>query len=180
MDQRTSTELFASTADGDSISVSGFTPIELLMTITLLAIVVASTVPKLLSDNEEARRNTLLLRLHSVRGSIERFRKEHDGHFPVEGRNSAVDFVRALASVTERASESEMKVDARPLVDYQFPLLNPYTQKSEILVVPARLQNHHFSGNGRHGWAYSSTTGEFRSNLSPTMTDRSGRLINQL
>jgi type II secretory pathway pseudopilin PulG len=150
------------------------------MVVTLLGIVVATLVPRMLSANEETRQNALLLRLHSVRRRIVEFRQVHDGRLPAEGRNSADELLGELRSLESAASDSQSSDAAVLKVDNGLPPLNPYTKKSDILVIPDRLQSHHYSGSGRHGWAYSSTTGEFRANLAPQVTDRSGRLINQL
>ena len=169
---------------------SGFAPIELLIAITLLGIVAAILVPQMLSTREESRQYALLQRLHVVRGQIERFRDTHDGRLPAEGRNSATDFLLDLASLAAPSSKTVTNVTvsgrsvsdaarfARP--EIEIPPANPYSQQSDILVIPDRLSPHHYSGDGRHGWAYSSTTGEFRANLSPQTTDNSDRLINQL
>lgn len=171
----------------DSSGAGSITFIEFLMAITLLGIVIANLVPRMLSANEETRQNALLQRLHSVRGQIEEFRQAHGGRLPAEGRNSTGEFLRELKSLESDARDSRsldttvLPVDAVELwASNGLPPLNPYTGRSDILVIPDRLKGHHYSGSGRHGWAYSSTTGEFRANLSPQTTDRSGRLINQL
>lgn len=173
--------------DLSTANASGFTPIELLMAITLLAIVVATLVPQMLSASEQSKQNSLLLRLHLVRGRISQFRDSHQGHLPAEGRNSAAEFLADLARLAGTSETNEFSrstFDTAPAPtrtpEIELPPVNPYTQQSDILVIPDRLRPHHFSGNGRHGWAYSSTTGEFRANLSPQTTDSSGRLINQL
>lgn len=165
--------------------VSGFTPIELLMSITLLGIVAATLVPQMLSANEETRQNALLQRLHLVRGQIEQFRGANGGRLPGAGQNSAEEFQLDLTGVAGDSIDVPANGKTRiHLTKNQpgddIPPLNPYTQQSEILVIPDRLQARHYSGNGRHGWAYSSTTGEFRANLSPQTKDQSGRLLNQL
>lgn len=163
---------------------SGFTPIELLMAITLLGIVAAAFVPQMLSSNEAALQRSLLQKVHLVRGQIEHFRQTHENRLPGEGRNSSEYFLRDLASVpvsSDRSPSIDNPIgNAADMPEREFPPLNPYTQRSTILVIPDRLKPHHYSGDGRHGWAYSSTTGEFRANLSPTITDRSGRKIHQL
>lgn len=166
-------------------------PIELLMAITLLGIVAATLVPQMLRNGETARQSELLHRLHLVRGRIEQFRDTHSGRLPAEGRNSANSFLDDLASFSHPAgqvsSASDFGSDRSSSHEVpssqtggRIPPVNPYTNASAILVIPDRLIAHHYSGSGRHGWAYSSTTGEFRANLSPATKDRSGRLINQL
>lgn len=156
------------------------TPARLMIAVTVLTALAALLVPKMLTAEEEARWNALLLRLHSVRGRIEQFRRSHDGHLPAEGMNSVDELLRDLYRLPITAEDSALHNGRWDTGGIQDLLVNPYTQKTGILVVPGRLKRHHYSGNGRHGWAYSSTTGEFRSNLSPELTDRSGRLINQL
>ncbi|NQV28042.1 MAG: type II secretion system protein [Rhodopirellula sp.] len=161
-------------------AASSFTPIEWLMALTLLSIVLATVVPQMLSAGEEANQIALLQRLHLVRRQIDLYRESHNGQLPAAGRNSTGDFQRDLASVADRVSESKSGDGSGLPIETEFPPVNPYTQQSEILVIPDPLEDHHYSGTGRHGWVYSSATGEFRSNLSPQITDRSGRLINQL
>lgn len=164
---------------------NGFTPIELMMSIALLGIVAATLVPQMLSANEETRQHDLLQRLHLVRRQIEQFRSARDGRLPAAGQNSAREFLLDLTGVADDsiyvASEGKARDHQRTnQSNHEIPPLNPYTQQSAILVVPDRLQVRHYSGKGRHGWAYSSTTGEFRANLSPQTKDQSGRLLNQL
>lgn len=150
------------------------------MVVTLLGIVLATLVPRILTANEETRQNTLLQRLHSVRRQIEKFRQTHDGRLPAEGRNSADELLRELRNLENAANDSGSSEAVVMRVENILPPLNPYTKNLDILVIPESLQRHHYSGSGRHGWAYSSTTGEFRANLAPQVRDRSGRLINQL
>jgi type II secretory pathway pseudopilin PulG len=159
---------------------SGFTPIELLIATTLLGIVAAAFVPRMLSTNEASLQRDLLHKVHLVRGQIEQFRQAHSQRLPGEGRSSGKEFLRDLSSVPLSAGHSSSTQQKSDISGSEFPPLNPYSQRSEILVIPDRLKPHHYSGDGRHGWAYSSTTGEFRANLSPTITDRSGRKIHQL
>lgn len=164
---------------------NGFRPIELLISITLLAIVAGTLVPQMLSANEETRQNSLLQRLHLVRRQIEQFRGTHNGRLPAAGQNSAREFLLDLTSVADdsievASSRRTRNHQTQNQPSHEIPPVNPYTQRSAILVIPDRLQARHYSGNGRHGWAYSSTTGEFRANLSPQTQDQSGRLLNQL
>lgn len=180
-------EMTATAADPQhsETGVSGFTPIELLMSIMLLGIVAATLVPQMLSANEETRQNALLQRLHLVRGQIEQFRGANDGRLPGAGQNSAGEFLLDLARVEDDSIDVASNRKTRNhqtqiQLGHEIPPLNPYTQRSGIMVIPDRLQARHYSGKGRHGWAYSSTTGEFRANLSPQTKDQSGRLLNQL
>ena len=164
---------------------NGFAPIELVMSITLLGIVAATLVPQMLSANEETRQVALLQRLHLVRRQIEHFRGTHDGQLPAAGQNSAKEFLHDLTGVADDSIDdaSNRKTRNHQRMNqpgHEIPPLNPYTHRSAILVIPDRLQARHYSGKGRHGWAYSSTTGEFRANLSPQTKDQSGRLLNQL
>lgn len=180
MSHRPDSETAESKTGSRSLDVSGFTPIELMMTITLLGIIAAAIVPPMLSASENSRQNALLERLHFVRGRIEQYQQKHAGQLPVEGMNSAKEFMHVLACGPNSEQLGTNSPNPKSETGFELPPMNPYTQRSEILVVPTRLKQHHYSGSGQHGWAYSSTTGEFRANLSPQITDRSGRLINQL
>jgi len=159
---------------------SGFAPIEIPMAITLLGIVAAAFVPRTLTSSEAFFQRDLLQKVHLVRGQIEHFRQNHNNHLPGEGRNSAEEFLRDLSSASVRSDHSPDIANGNDVSIGESLPLNPYTQTSEVLVIPDRLKPHHYSGNSRHGWTYSSTTGEFRANISPMITDRSGRKIHHL
>ena len=159
---------------------SGFAPIEIPMAITLLGIVAAAFAPRMLTSSEAFSQRDLLQKVHLVRGQIEHFRQTHNNSLPGEGRNSAEEFIRDLSSASVISDRSPIIDHGSVVAIGEFLPLNPYTQKSDVLVIPDRLKPHHYSGDSRHGWAYSSTTGEFRANLSPMITDRSGRKIHQL
>lgn len=170
----------AESKENESPGINGFTPIELLMTILLSGIFIVAFVPQMLSTSEEDRQYALLKQLHSVRGQIESFRLLHNRHLPAEGTKSPELFLSELNRHLHNGHESATRIAPFSDENVELRFLNPYTQRSGILVVPDRLEKYHYSGSGQHGWVYSSTTGEFRSNLSPRITDRSGRFINQL
>lgn len=155
----------------------GFTVVEILIVVALLGIVAITMVPQFSSAGDGARLLTVKEDLDIFRRQIDRFRNAHDGRLPAQGSASEADFIRDLTSRTTAAGQVDPTGRCGPYLIGRMPL-NVYTGLRTILVVPATLRPPHFNVSGEHGWAYSSTTGEFRINVPGDLTDDDGRPVN--
>lgn len=138
--------------------------IEALMLCTLLGLLAATLVPQLLTAQEDARQESLQETLDAVRTQIALYQKHHQGRLPAQNSESASEFMAQLCGRTEISGRVEANGRFGPYLLGVFPS-NPCSQKSGVLVVTGSLQPHHWNGEGSHGWAYNSTTGEFRASL---------------
>ncbi len=146
-------------------TVWGISLAEVLMLVTLLGLLLAMLLPELLRTQDEARQKTIQSTVHAVRRQITRFREHHQGRLPAQGTNSEQQFVGQLFERTAISGRIEVEGRFGPYLLGEFPT-NPYSRSSTVLVVAGSLTREHFLGDGTHGWAYSSTTGEFRANVS--------------
>ncbi|MHC4877714.1 MAG: hypothetical protein ACYTGL_14555 [Planctomycetota bacterium] len=143
----------------------GISPIESLMLVTLLGLLVATLFPELLRTQVAAQQKSVQTTVEAVRRQIAHFREHHQGRLPAQGTDSAEQFVDQLFRRT--TISGRVAADGRfgPYLLGEFPM-NPYVRSSVVLVVAGPLEQRHWQGESDHGWAYSSTTGEFRANVS--------------
>jgi prepilin-type N-terminal cleavage/methylation domain-containing protein len=162
---------------GQTESRSGFTFIEVLIVLMLLAIVSATFIPQITAANSDARRTAVEEDLALMRRQIQNFKDQHN-QFPAYGSDSQVQFLEHLMQKTNRAGQVLANGRFGPYLLGDVPE-NPFTRSNAVLVVLGDLKAHQYSGHGSHGWAYSSTTGEIRVNLSPNVVDPNGEPVNR-
>ena len=130
----------------------GFTLVEVLIVVVILAILAAIVVPQFTSAAEQTRENSLSMNLFRVREQIELYKQQHNGDFPT--------FAQFEAQMT-LASDEDGNTAAPGTPGYLYgPYLrdiptNPMTSKSVITANPA---------TGNDDWYYNEDTGEFRAN----------------
>lgn len=124
---------------------TGFTLIEILVVVVILAILAAIVLPQFTSAAEESRTNSLQMSLHRIRQQIEIYQSHHSGQYP-----DAEHFVAQMTQATDILGNAG--TDHGPYIR-QIPN-NPFTGTNDI-------------GDGEVGssaWYYDETTGEFRAN----------------
>lgn len=156
----------------------GFTVIEILIVLVLLGIVGVTFVPQIISANDDARRTAVQADLGMLRRQIKNYYAQHK-QFPAHSTNSPELFLSQLTQKTNHAGDVSETGRFGPYLIGDVPV-NAYTQNNGVLIVPGELKPHQYAGHGDHGWVYSSTTGEFRANLSPNVKAANGVLVNSL
>lgn len=139
-----------------------FSFLELLIVVTLLAILGATLVPQFTAAHEDARQAAVAEDLDRFRRQLDLYRTQH-GHWPAEGTNSEAQLIKQLRSRTTSTGVVHEDGKYGPYLIGEIPA-NPFNHSNKVLVVPGPLKPHQFDGQGVYGWAYSSTTGEFRVN----------------
>ncbi len=145
-------------------SSSGFTMIELLMVLALLGILAATFVPKFLAAHHDARQAAVVQDLAMFQRLIALYREHHNGHLPAQGTDSEETFLKQLRGRTTVTGNLAPDGKYGPYLKGDMPA-NPYGGASTVLVIAGPIQPQQCDGNGKHGWVYSSTTGEVRANL---------------
>lgn len=74
----------------------GFTLVEVLIVVVILAILAATIIPKYTNSTQEARASNARYNLHVLRSQIELFRAQHDGIAP-----TVADIVNQLTQETD-------------------------------------------------------------------------------
>ncbi|MFH5803634.1 type II secretion system protein [Alienimonas sp. DA493] len=137
----------------------GFTIIEGLIAVTLIALLAVTVLPQLHPDAAKGVDEQLRERLYVLRGQIELYRVQHENTLPgVTG-----PLLEQLTRRTDRAGnvgEGGDHVFGPYLVGGAFPE-NPVTGRSEVLVV-SEMSKQADPEDAVHGWIYDVTTGELR------------------
>jgi hypothetical protein len=87
---------------------------------------------------------------------------------PADGTTDAAAFVDQLTKKTLLSGVVYAAGTLGPYILGQLPP-NNYNNSREVKVINGALTAGDYDGSGAHGWAYSSTTGEVRGNVSPTI-----------
>jgi prepilin-type N-terminal cleavage/methylation domain-containing protein len=156
---------------------SGFTFIEILIVLMLLTIVGVTFVPQLRAASDDARRSAVAEDLAMLRRQIKGFHDDHN-RFPAHGLATQSTFVGHLTKKTSHACDVSDTGRFGPYLIGDVPV-NAFTQQNAVLIVPGELKPHQYAGHGEHGWAYSSSTGEIRANLSPNVVDKKSVSVNR-
>jgi general secretion pathway protein G len=137
---------------------SGFTLVELLIVVVILAILAAVVIPQFNSAAHEAKESALVANLGTVRQAIALYRVQHDEVYP--GQTDWNEMVTQLTNATNADGTSGGGFG--PYLRTGFPI-NPITavntgKNSDVLTSPS----------GPEGYAYSPVTGELRANTPGT------------
>lgn len=170
----------------------GFTLVELLIVVIILAILAAIVVPQFGSSTEDARAATLKSDLANLRDAIELYYHQHNGNYPgavdeTDGvgapSDAAVAFVKQLTQYTDKAGAVSTIKDSThrfgPYIKTNALPPNPFsvdeTKDQEITVdtseddITAAAADSNPATNT--GWKFYTLTGRFIANDGQTLTD---------
>lgn len=132
----------------------GFTLVEILIVVVILAILAAIVIPQFTSAAAESRDNSLKMDVHRIRQMIEIYYIHHDSQYP-----TLADFEAQMTGVTD----SSGNIVAQP--PGTAGTFGPYIER--IPVNPNTSNNTIGAGAvGTSDWYYDETTGDFHANES--------------
>jgi len=129
----------------------GFTLVEILVVVLILAILAAMVVPRFVSAAEESRENSLRMSVHRIRGQLEIYRQQHASQWPTLANFEAQ---MTQASNVEGATNTP-GTPGFPFGPYirEIPV-NPFTGTATVADTAI----------GTSDWYYDEDSGEFRAN----------------
>lgn len=133
-----------------SLKRGGFTLVEVLIVVVIMAILAATIVPQFSDSTKDAKTNTAKFNVHTLRAQIELYKSQHDGKTPSASLVELISKTKADGTVgTTSAFPYGPYLDSIPV--------NPYNNLNTVGVAAA---NPPTSATGANGWLYFQSTGD--------------------
>lgn len=136
----------------------GFTLIEVLIVVVIMAVLAATIIPQFSSSTKDAQNSSVKFNAHSLRSQIELYKAHHLGNYP-ELKDGT------LAQLTKATDADGATVDKPDTAHPYGPYLdaipaNPFNGKNAIVSVktPGTVPTV-ATGDDASGWQYDATTG---------------------
>ncbi|MBA2114382.1 type II secretion system protein [Bremerella alba] len=126
---------------------AGFTLIEVLIVVVILAVLAATVIPQFTDSTTDAKKSSVLFNLHTLRSQIQLYRAHHEGAVPGSALNELTISTKADGTADG------------PFGPYLSKLpVNNFTNSNTVKVVTDDPVTADFTDT--HGWLYNATTGE--------------------
>jgi type II secretion system protein G len=137
-------------------ATTGFTLVELLIVVVILAILAAVVIPQFTNASAEAKESAMRASLATLRQAISLYRVQHNEAYP--GQGGWTELVTQLTTGTK--ADGTAGTQYGPYLRTGFPV-NPVTGTSTgktVATMPG-------AASGPEAWVYSTSTGELRANV---------------
>ncbi len=126
---------------------TGFTLIEVLIVVVILAVLAATVIPQFTDSTTDAKKSSVMLNLHTLRSQIQLYRAQHEGNIP----SATLNELTIATDVDGTAGGS-----FGPYIT-KIPV-NSFTNSSSVKSLTADPVDTDF--NDTDGWLYNTNTGE--------------------
>lgn len=133
---------------------NGFTLVEVLIVVVIMAVLAATIIPQFSDSSKDAKISSVKFNLHTLRGQIETFKAHHSGIVP------------ALGTLAELTSKTDVAgaIGTTPGTHIYGPYVreipdNPFTNSNTVTAIASSPATGGDVTSGG-GWLYNKTTGE--------------------
>jgi len=128
---------------------TGFTLVEVLLVVVILAILAATVIPQFTESGENAKASATMQNLRTLRSQIEMYKVHHNGKVPTAAT------LAQLTSKTDADGTINASGALGPYLIGGVPY-NPYNNQNDVA---ATTDNPPTAPSGTVGWLYNVTTG---------------------
>jgi len=138
---------------------NGFTLIEVLIVVIIMAVLAATIIPQFSSSTDDAKESSLKFNLHTIRSQIEMYKIHHAGTVP-----TLANFVDQMTKATNSSGATTgTDLIYGPYFQGEVPN-NPFNGSSTLVAVATAGTEPSAVVAGGAGWQYDATTGGFYPN----------------
>ncbi|MBS0209011.1 MAG: prepilin-type N-terminal cleavage/methylation domain-containing protein [Planctomycetes bacterium] len=129
---------------------SGFTLVEILIVVVIMAILAATVVPQFSNSTGDAKTGTARFNLNTLRSQIELYKSQHNGAMPTQAMTELISSTNNTGTIGTGANF--------PYGPYiQTIPMNPYTNSNTVVAAGANPPTATVSGAG---WLFDLTSGK--------------------
>jgi len=141
---------------GQSRRAHGFTLVEVLLVVVIVAVLAGVLIPRLTNSTEDAKASTLKHNLYVIEAQIEMYRAQHLNQYPAIKDNA----LPQLTASTNAAGEIGAQGPQYPFGPYLLePPMNPYDGGKAVTAVAVPGQEPTAVAGNLGGWQYDATNG---------------------
>jgi general secretion pathway protein G len=137
-------------------SPRGFTLIEVLLVVVIMAVLAGAIIPRFLTVSDDAKQSSMKHNLHLLEAQIELYRAQHLNHYPVLADNA----LPQLTSATNAQGEIGPAGPAYPFGPYILEApMNPYDGSKSFVAVAVAGEKPTAVRGTLGGWQYDPSNG---------------------
>jgi general secretion pathway protein G len=149
----------------------GFTLIEVLIVVVIMAVLAATIIPQFASSTTDAKTSALKFDLHSLRQQIEMYKLQHNGAVPAlsSGNLPGLVYATDATGATNNTTTTDATHPFGPYIQGGLLPANPYdgtTTVTQISAFPPTA-----TAGSAQGWLYEPVSGQIAPNTAGQFTD---------
>src|SRR5258708_2528989 len=111
---------------------TGFTLIEVLIVVIIMAVLAATIIPQFSTSTKDAKMSNLKFNLHTVRSQLELYKEHHLGTYPPAA--ASTDFKNQMTQKTDQNSTLDTSGAYGPYIEGDVPI-NPFNNSSTTVII---------------------------------------------
>ena len=131
---------------------SGFTLVEVLIVVVIMAVLAATIIPQFSDSTKNAKESTIKFNLHTMRSQIQLYKSQHDGDVPTVTTPALLAELTSKTDLAGAIGTGATHVYGPYIADIP---VNPFNGLTTVKAATTSA-----GADGTSGWLYNAATGE--------------------